>query len=159
MSAAHGFSLIFVAIALLLSNVKFSADIHVEGNGLMPWKPGIPKTYGTVDRRERWLPSPQVRNDIDSLTRRARAGDARAQTDLGIAYAYGRGVRANPAEAARLFHAAAMSGVPEAQFNLAILYESGTGVARNLGQAHAWHRMAARQGYRRSIDRLRSHYP
>ena len=61
--------------------------------------------------------------------RLARAGDARAQTSLGLMYARGYGVTRNLAEAHRWWNFAAIQNDPGAQYNLGLTYSRGEGVA------------------------------
>lgn len=81
----------------------------------------------------------------------ARAGNAQAQTRLGLLYYHGHGVRESDAEALRWFERAARQGLPEAQFQLANLYAFGladvpadTDATRIAAQ---WYFEAARQGH------------
>ncbi|MFQ6016673.1 MAG: tetratricopeptide repeat protein [Kiloniellaceae bacterium] len=70
-------------------------------------------------------------------------GNAVAQFELGKAYAGGRSLPEDLAEAARWFHKAAVQGHVRAQYNLAILYRNGLGVRRNDVRAHVWFSLAA----------------
>lgn len=58
---------------------------------------GIPLAAGAADP------------ELQSLARRAQAGDKQAQLDLGIRYEEGRGVPVSPARAERLYRRAAQS--------------------------------------------------
>ncbi len=77
----------------------------------------------------------------------ARAGDARARSNLGILYERGLGVEADAVEAARWFRLAAEAGFAPAQHNLATSYAEGNGVVRDSSAAFGWFRQAALQGY------------
>jgi clan AA aspartic protease (TIGR02281 family) len=79
--------------------------------------------------------------------RLADLGFAPAQTVLGLAYHYGRGVRQNDPEAVKWFRKAADQGYAEAEFYLARAYEYGMGVRQNYTEAMKWFREAADQGY------------
>lgn len=79
--------------------------------------------------------------------RLARAGDARAQTSLGLMYARGYGVQKNLAEAHRWWNYAAIQNDPGAQYNLGLSYARGEGVAADPGRAARWFREAARRGH------------
>jgi uncharacterized protein len=63
--------------------------------------------------------------------RRAGAGDAVAQHEMGIRYLLGRGVQADTARAAYWIGKAAANGVLQARFNLGILAYEGWGVPWN----------------------------
>ena len=76
--------------------------------------------------------------------RRAKAGDARAQFEVGLAYYRGLGVEVNYKEAAHWFGLAAAQGQPEAQNNLGNMYELGQGVKKNYKKAMSLFRQAAR---------------
>ena len=69
-----------------------------------------------------------------------------AQFNLAQLYDRGRGVPADPAEAARLYRAAADQGHAGAQVNLGRLYRDGRGVARDDAAAAGWYQRAADRG-------------
>ena len=66
-----------------------------------------------------------------------------AQTNLGVLYADGTGVRRNVKEAVRLFRLAAGQGHARAQNKLAWHLLQGRGVERNYEEAYANFRRAA----------------
>ncbi len=72
---------------------------------------------------------------------------AEAQFNLAQLHDRGRGVPADPAEAARLYRRAAERGHAGAQVNLGRLHRAGRGVARNDAEAVRWYRRAAGQGH------------
>jgi localization factor PodJL len=59
------------------------------------------------------------------------------------------------ARAAKWFAAAAAHGLPDSQFNYGVLNERGIGVTRNVSEAYKWFSLAARQGDKDAIKRLR----
>ena len=69
-----------------------------------------------------------------------------AQFNLAQLVDGGRGVAADPVEAARLYRAAAEMGHAGAQVNLGRMYRDGRGVARDDRQAVRWYRRAAELG-------------
>jgi len=77
----------------------------------------------------------------------ADAGDARAQSNIGVMYDNGAVVAEDDAEALRWFTLSAEGGFPTGQFNLAVMYKDGTGVAQSLNTALRWYQAAARQGH------------
>ena len=77
----------------------------------------------------------------------AEAGVAEAQIALGWAYANGRGVPRDIAEAVRWFRRAAEQGVANAQYALGAMYDNGQGVVQDDAEAVRWYRMAAEQGF------------
>lgn len=77
---------------------------------------------------------------------KAQAGDPRAQVTVGRYYLNGQGVAADPAEAARWFHAAAEAGRIEGMKWLADMYFAGAGVAQDNAAGLAWLRRASLAG-------------
>ena len=76
----------------------------------------------------------------------AEKGLAKAQVNLGIMFAHGRGVPQDYAEAAKWFLRAADQGDAFAQHNLGVFYQNGQGVLLDRAEALRWFRMAADQG-------------
>jgi TPR repeat protein len=76
----------------------------------------------------------------------AAAGDARAQFNLGVLYAQGQGVAADPVRALDWYRKAAEQGYAAAQNSLAARYEHGIGVPRDDALAAVWYEKAASQG-------------
>jgi TPR repeat protein len=72
-------------------------------------------------------------------------GVAAAQTNLGLMYAQGRGVKQNYDEARKLWEQAAVSGHPMAQFNLGLLYLQGLAGTPDERKAAQYFLQAARQ--------------
>ena len=77
----------------------------------------------------------------------AEAGEAAAQTNLGIMYVNGIGVEQNHEKAVEYFLQAAEQGQPIAQTNLGVLYAGGDGVEQDYEKALEYYRQAADQGY------------
>ena len=74
--------------------------------------------------------------DIDSLKRRAAAGNCAAQTTLGISYLYGDGgLDIDYGEALRFLSMAAEAGASRAVVNLAHMYAEGLGVPQDIAKA------------------------
>ena len=76
----------------------------------------------------------------------ARAGNARAQNNIGACFAEGAGVERNPDLAVKWLTSAAEGGDPVAQRNLAALYFKGEGVEPDELRAATLYRSAAGQG-------------
>jgi uncharacterized protein len=76
----------------------------------------------------------------------ADQGDARAQLNLGLMYANGRGVSQDYAAAITWYQKAADQGDAEAQLNLGLMYASGRGVPKDPVSAHMWFSLAAAGG-------------
>ena len=77
----------------------------------------------------------------------AEQGHAKAQNNLGVLYAKGKGVRKNDAEAAKWFRLAAEQGHAWAQYNLGGSYDAGEGVRQNKDAAARWNFSAAMKGH------------
>ncbi len=81
-----------------------------------------------------------------SLADAASSGDANALFEIGTRFTEGRGVAADPTEAAKWYKLAADKGFAPAQYRYANVLEKGTGVARDLSQAADYYRKAAEAG-------------
>jgi len=81
-----------------------------------------------------------------AIKARAETGDAKAQVQLGIAYAAGDGVAADDAEAARWFRKAAEQGDAAGEYSLGEMYLTGRGVSTDTAEAAKWMRQAAKHG-------------
>ena len=93
-----------------------------------------------------------VRNDAEAAKWIRMAADggnlAEAQNHLGMLYDQGRGVAADPTEAARWFRRAAAQNLAVAMANLARAYQAGRGVPADPAEARRWQTLAAAHGYR-----------
>jgi len=78
--------------------------------------------------------------------RLADQGEARAQSVMGVLYAYGEGVEQDFAEAAKWYRKAADQGNAKAQYHLGLMYAKGRSVPQDLVQALMWLDLAAAQG-------------
>ena len=83
------------------------------------------------------------------LTERPKAekGDAESQFRLGVAYALGKGVKKNYAEAFKWFQLSAKQGYDEALYNLGVCYEKGLGCKQDYGQAARYYQTAMGYGW------------
>ena len=88
-------------------------------------------------------PEPAQDDSIEALRTRANAGDADAQTTLGVRYNNGAGVPQDDTEAVAWHRKAAEQGVADAQFNLGLAYYDGEGVPQDDGEAYLWANLAA----------------
>ena len=77
----------------------------------------------------------------------AEQGDASAQYNLGIMYAFGKGVPQNYTQAMDWYKKAAAQGDADAQYNLAQMYRMGQGVPPNNAKTLYWYQKAAAQGH------------
>lgn len=86
---------------------------------------------------------PRARRHFTTL---ADQGSAVAETMLGVIYARGQGVAADPATAAAYWLRAASRGYAPAQLAFARALANGAGVGRSPGAAWVWASLAARGG-------------
>ncbi len=91
---------------------------------------------------------------FQELLEQAKAGDAKAQTELGVMYYTGEAVSKNaagqvldhdPGLAAGWFYRAAEQGYADAQFNLGLMYANGEGVDTDMAKAVELFHQAAEQ--------------
>jgi TPR repeat protein len=87
-----------------------------------------------------------AQTDYEATKARAEAGDAEAQTSLGVMYQNGRGVAQNYQEAVRWYRLAAEQGHANAQFFLGMRNHFGQGVEQNHQEAVRWYKLAAEKG-------------
>ena len=80
------------------------------------------------------------------LVKKAEAGDAKAQYDLGSGYCLGEGVTKDKKEAVKWFRMAAEQGNAKAQCALGVCYYGGDGVTKDYKEALKWLTKAAEQG-------------
>ena len=75
---------------------------------------------------------------FNKLAPLAEAGNAMAQTMLGLMYQDGKSVPQDYVEAVKWFRRAAQAEYIQAQYYLAIMYAEGKGVARDNLRAYMW---------------------
>lgn len=112
-----------------------------------PPRPPAPAVTQPADRLPIALGSARLRNA-------AVNGDATAAYEVALRFAEGRGVPAEPEEAARWYERAASKGLAPAQFRYASLLEKGTGVKKNLSQARKLYLAAATRGHAKAMHNL-----
>ena len=81
-----------------------------------------------------------------ALREAAESGNPLALFEIGNRYTDGRGVDADPEEAAVWYEMAAELGLAIAQYKVGSLYEKGIGVERDVNVAESWYRLSADQG-------------
>lgn len=131
-----------------------------------------PESVPAPDRREKILPflvcedaleeacelfrEGQFEEAAQRFAQRARAGDSRAQNNLGVLFETGVGVRKDKTQALRWYAPAAEQGLAMAQYNLAVLLATDhvLGTApdpstrrEDLVRAYMWLIVAAHQGH------------
>ena len=88
----------------------------------------------------------------------ADSGDAGAQTNVGLLYSQGKGVKQDYAQAVDWYKKAAMQNYPDAEYNLGIMYKEGKGVAADSTEAARWFKYAANSGHLRAQVKLGDMY-
>ncbi|SOE81014.1 TPR repeat [Caballeronia arationis] len=95
---------------------------------------------------------------IDPAVRAAaESGNAEAQYNMGVAYEFGRGVRADHAVSVEWFRKSANQGNSSSQWFLGEDYLAGTGVTQDSSEAAKWFQKSADQDYptaQRSLGEL-----
>ena len=86
---------------------------------------------------------------VYEIRKKAEAGDATAQFNLGLMYAKGNGVLKNSTEAAKWYRKSAEQGDAGAQVFLSGCYYLGEGVPKDIVSAHAWANNASANGNER----------
>ena len=86
-------------------------------------------------------------SEFELCLKKAKRGDAKAQSELGEKYFYGNGVTQDYAEAVKWFGKAAEQGDADGQVNLGYMYRNGYGVTQDYAEAVKWFRKAAEQGH------------
>lgn len=92
-----------------------------------------------------FIGSPDKRHFLGSYLK-AIENNQVAQTNLGIFFLKGLGVKQNYNQALRWFKSAAQQGDAEAQFGLANMYFQGLGISKDYQEAAQWFKAAAEQG-------------
>jgi uncharacterized protein len=100
----------------------------------------------------------KVSGDMAALSKKALAGNTRAQLQLGIAFEFGQGVDKNFDDAIYWYRMAADRGDPVAQTNLGYLYETGGNGSVNPAEAAKWYMRAAVSGFARAQFNLGTLY-
>jgi localization factor PodJL len=118
--------------------------------------PEIPRSIAPSDAPTRPPGGDKLPLSIGGPTLRAAAaaGSPAAEYEIGARYAEGRGIAANPQEAARWLEFAAKQGLVPAQFRLGSLYEKGTGVKKDLEMARRLYAAAAEKGSAKAMHNL-----
>jgi uncharacterized protein len=97
-------------------------------------------------------------NRIDTVRRKAIAGETEAQAELGWLYDQGKGVRKSYRRAFQWYLKAAQRGNRVAQYNLSLCYLLGQGIAPDEREAFRWVQKSAKTGYQDAVLALAWHY-
>ena len=96
-------------------------------------------------------PVPEKPNgQLEALSKKALAGDTKAQLRMGLAFEFGQGVVKNLDQAMRWYRMAADRGDPVAQADLGYLYEIGGNGPENPVESAKWYLRAAISGLARA---------
>jgi len=125
-----------------ISRILWRALLLIPVATLAAWGQTIPEWTPTVkwSRIVERCPSAAM---LDSLARRANAGDADALDRLGTFHLGSCEGNKNPSEGVNLLERAAAKGNAHAQFTLAQAYREGKGVTRDLEKSLRWIEKAA----------------
>jgi TPR repeat protein len=95
-------------------------------------------------------------DDFAATKKKAEAGDAKAQFNLGLRYQKGvpYGFNKDADEAVKWYRLAADQGNAHAQYKLGEMYDEGDGVPKDYAEAVKWFRLAAEQGLFTAISSL-----
>jgi uncharacterized protein len=85
-------------------------------------------------------------DDFAVTKKKAEAGDAAAQFNLGVMYAYGTAVPKASLEAVKWYRKAAEQGNVAGMLFLGFMYSNGEGLPKDYAEAVKWYRLAANQG-------------
>jgi TPR repeat protein len=102
-----------------------------------------------LGRRLVWGLEGTEKNESEGLKwmrKAAEQGHPRAQTQLGMAYQKGRGVRRDIDESIKWMRMAAEQGHPKAQFELGVYYRDGKGVPKDLVLGLMWMLLSQEKG-------------
>ena len=111
-----------------------------------------------ADRCQQLYINGQYEQAFPVCSKAAEQGNAKAQNNLGVMYANGKGVKQDYAEAVKWYRKAAEQGYAEAQFNFGCMYVFGWGVKQDYAEAVKWLRKAAEQGYANAQFNLAAMY-
>lgn len=105
--------------------------------------------------------NPQTVKEVHQWKQDAEKGDTKAQYNLGVAYALGKGVKKNPVESEKWFLKSVEQGDgkdADAQCVLGLCYLKGMGVKEDDAEAVKLFRKAADHGYAEAQYRLGTCY-
>jgi len=77
--------------------------------------------------------------NVKKLAKADDPTDPVAQTELGDAYFYGKGVKQDYIKAVEYYYKAAQKGYVQAQINLGYCYQTGHGIKQNYDKANEWY--------------------
>ncbi|MCK5727271.1 MAG: sel1 repeat family protein [Thiotrichaceae bacterium] len=92
-------------------------------------------------------PAPAPKNTMQSLTTKAKQGNAKAQLELGKRYQYGRGVPKSRTRAHRWLYKASASGLAEGHYALSMFYQSHVKTEQGIRKSLLLLKKSANSGY------------
>ncbi len=105
-----------------------------------------------------WAEGLNLKPYSEELVKKAEAGDAVAQYDLGSCYFHGEGVTKDKKEAAKWYEKSAEQGYSTAQVDFGQCYWWGHGVVKDQKEAVKWYTKSAEQGNTYAYIRLADCY-
>ena len=96
--------------------------------------------------------------DFAETKKKAEAGDATAQFNLGHMYAYGTAVPKDSLEAVKWYRKAAEQGNVGGMLFLGLMYSYGESLPKDYAEAVKWYRLAANQGDSTAQHNLGNNY-
>jgi len=93
-----------------------------------------------------WAENSKPEACITELVKKAEAGDARAQRDLGLCYSKGTGVPMDEKEAVKWYRRSAERGDAMAQCLYGVCLSKGNGIAKDEKESIKWITKSAEQG-------------
>lgn len=118
--------------------------LHTLFAALVFTAPSLAQTRNSASEPEK------LSGRIDALSKRAQAGDTRAQLQIGLAYEFGDGVAKDADKAMHSYRVAADRGDPVAQTDLGYFYETGANGLKDPAEAAKWYMRAALSGLTRA---------
>ena len=92
--------------------------------------------------------------EVQSSLEAAKAGDAKAQLNVGLLYYHGWGLAKDPEEGVKWLRKAAEQGNAEAQYSLGRAYADGVGVTADNSSAYLWYSIATEHGHQMATRML-----
>ena len=111
-------------------------------------------TIGLVAMLGHSIPSIAELNSQE-IFKLANQGNAAAQSNLGLMYAEGQGVRQDYTQARQWFEKAASQDDAAAQFNLGVMYAKGQSVRQDIKRAQEYFGQACDNGEQQGCDAYR----
>jgi uncharacterized protein len=133
-----------VCLALGFTAGIYRDPIKAAIVGISPWRPA--DASAQADAAQAAYQKGSYAAALKTALPLAEAGNAKAQSLVGVIHYRGRGVARNDTEAIKWFRQAAEQNDVNAQFYLGVMYDAGHGVPQDGEEATKWYRLAAERG-------------